>query len=158
MLNVLGSKSGNEQIIGLTKQVRDLLQKQAFDQISSGNVPYPGIEKINLLRTHDMPEVEMNKLAKEGLADLLTGPTQMISSHLKMDYIDMEAEARDSRASHIQIKILSYKTPVGDTQYTPKRFQFRFRFFTCSEFRSGYMGLMYQGGGEHLEQNQSYFL
>lgn len=151
MLNVLGKNSGDEKVIGMTKEVRDMLQRQTFSSISEGNVPFPGLKEINLLKTHDMPAVERNKLSKAGLADLLYHPTsEIISSHIKKEYVDLELESRDVKASHIQIKILSYKTPIGVTDHYPRRFQFRFRFFTCSEFRSGYMALMHEGGHYQL--------
>ena len=123
-------------------------------------MPFPGLREINLLKTQDMPAQERSKLAKEGLSDLLYHPTsEIISSHLRQEYLDPKLEIRDGKATHFQIKILSYKTPYERRNDIPRRFQFRFRFFTCSEFRSGYMSLVNDKDYyQELQTNETYFL
>ena len=105
-----------------------MLQRQTFSSLTEGNVPFPGLREINLLKTQDMPAQERSKLAKEGLSDLLYHPTsEIISSHLRQEYLDPKLETRDGKATHFQIKILSYKTPYERRDDIPRRFQFRFR-------------------------------
>ena len=100
MLNVLGQQSGDEKIVGMTKEIRTMLQRQTFSSLTEGNVPFPGLKEINLLKTQDMPDQERSKLAKEGLSDLLYHPTsEIISSHLRQEYLDPKLEVRDGKAS-----------------------------------------------------------
>jgi len=126
-------------------------------------VPFPGMENFNLLKTHDLSQVDRNKLAKAGLGDLLRHPTaEILSSAMIKDQIDLGLEKNDV-ANRIQIKFVHYKTAIGKLDYVPERFQLRFRFFTFSEYRSGFLGLRYgndmtTGGIPHLKSNTTYFM
>lgn len=139
MLNILGKNSNDQRIIGMSNELRSAMQTQQLQSLSQNNVPFPGMNKINLLKTQDMSAQDKNRLAREGLGDMLYHPTtNVMSASLIREKIDMDLEKNDAlRASQIQVKIVSYKTPFGKVDNMPRRFEFRFRFFTFPEYRSG---------------------
>jgi hypothetical protein len=54
-----------------------------------------------------------------------------LSSGIIKEKIDMELEAIDRlKASRIEFKFVSYKTPKGNQARIPQKFYFQFRFFT----------------------------
>ena len=147
LLNMLGSKNNDERMIGLSQELRDMIQSRRFSNLFKDNVPYAGFEKVNLLKTVDLSIFEQASLMKQGLGDLLHHPTaQVLSSSINKDRFDMKLEANDTlKASQIQIKFISYKTPQGITQGFPKKFQIRFKFFTFDEVRTKYLALLMSG-------------
>ena len=54
LLNLLGQKQGDERMIGLSNDLRDMIQSRKFDNLFEGNVPFAGMKQINLLKTVDL--------------------------------------------------------------------------------------------------------
>jgi hypothetical protein len=54
MLNMMGAQNKDERIIGLSNELREMIQTKSFDNLFENNIPFPGQEQINLLRTIDM--------------------------------------------------------------------------------------------------------
>ena len=89
LLNLLGQKNQDERMIGLSKDLRDMIQSRRFDNLFEGNVPFAGMEKINLLKTHDLSVQDQAHLIKSGLGDLLNHPSnRVLSSAIIKDDID----------------------------------------------------------------------
>ena len=54
----------------------------------------------------------------------------------------MEIEENDNLgASQIQVKFISYKTPMGTVKQLPQKFYFQMRFFTFQPIMTSYMGI-----------------
>ena len=96
MLNVLGQHGKDERIIGLTDEFRTMVQQRKFDTLSKDNVPFPGMENFNLLKTHDLSQIDKNKLVKAGLGDMLHHPTaEIMSSSIIKNKLDLNLEQND---------------------------------------------------------------
>lgn len=54
MINMIGVKNRDERMIGISNELRDLIQSKKFNNLFENNVPFPGLNKINLLRTTDI--------------------------------------------------------------------------------------------------------
>jgi hypothetical protein len=72
---MVGSQNKDERVIGLSNELRDMIQSRKFDNLFENNVPYAGFEKVNLLKTQDLSVRDQANLIKEGLGDLLHHPT-----------------------------------------------------------------------------------
>jgi hypothetical protein len=79
-----------------------------------------------LLKTTDLSVRDQANLIKQGLGDILHHPTaQIVSSSIIKDSLHLDIESKDPlKASQIQIKFISYKTPMGNLNKVPKKFQF----------------------------------
>ena len=75
MINMIGIKNRDERIIGISNELRDLIQSKKFNNLFESNVPFPGLDKINLLRTTDISMADQAKLMKQGFGDILHHPT-----------------------------------------------------------------------------------
>jgi hypothetical protein len=64
MINMIGIKNRDERIIGISNELRDLIQSKKFNNLFESNVPFPGLDKINLLRTTDISMADQAKLMK----------------------------------------------------------------------------------------------
>ena len=51
---MVGTKNKDERIIGLSDDLRELIQSRKFDNLFDKNVPFAGYEKVNLLKVHDL--------------------------------------------------------------------------------------------------------
>ena len=54
MIYMIGIKNRDERMIGISNELRDLIQSKKFNNLFESNVPFPGLDKINLLRTTDI--------------------------------------------------------------------------------------------------------
>jgi hypothetical protein len=101
LLNMVGSQNKDERMIGLSNNLREMIQSRTFNNLFDNNVPYAGFEKVNLLKTHDLSIRDQANLIKNGLGDLLHHPTaQLMSSSIIQNKLDLDIEAKDSnRAS-----------------------------------------------------------
>lgn len=61
---MIGIKNRDERIIGISNELRDLIQSKKFNNLFESNVPFPGLDKINLLRTTDISMADQAKLMK----------------------------------------------------------------------------------------------
>jgi len=152
LLNMMGSQNKDERMIGLSNELREMIQSRKFDNLFDNNVPYAGFEKVNLLKTQDLSVRDQANLIKAGLGDILHHPTaQIMSSSIIQQKLDLGIEHSDPlQASQIQIKFISYKTPNGGLVRVPQKFYFQMRFFTFQPIMTDYMGLQYgadQGPG-----------
>ena len=113
-------------MLRLSSDLRDLVQSRKFDNLFEGNVPYAGFEKVNLLKTQDLNVADTAELMKKGFADILHHPTaNIISSAIHQQKMDLELERKDRlKASQIQIKFVSYKTPLDRLNNVPQKFYF----------------------------------
>ena len=75
LLGMIGEKKGDTRMIGISEELRDMIQSRKFNNLFENNVPYAGFEKVNLLRTMDLAPSEQAKLANRGLGDLLSHPS-----------------------------------------------------------------------------------
>jgi hypothetical protein len=64
MINMIGIKNRDERIIGISNELRDLIQSKKFNNLFESNVPFPGLDKINLLRTTDISMADQANLMK----------------------------------------------------------------------------------------------
>ena len=62
MLNMMGAQTKDERIIGLSNELREMVQTNTFENLFENNVPFPGQEQINLLRTIDLSNKDQAKL------------------------------------------------------------------------------------------------
>lgn len=51
---MIGERNGDTRIIGISNELRDMIQSRKFNNLFENNVPYAGFEKVNLLRTIDL--------------------------------------------------------------------------------------------------------
>ena len=51
---MMGSQSKDDRIIGISNELREMIQSKKFDNLFENNVPYPGMDNVNLLRTMDL--------------------------------------------------------------------------------------------------------
>lgn len=106
------------------------------------------------------------KLLNHGLGDILNHPSaQIISSAICKETIDMQYETEDPqyKANEFTVTFSGYRTPqVGiDPSVLPKRFRFKFRFFTFDEETTDQLALVSDGnisGKPKVERNTPYFL
>ena len=98
-----------------------MIQSKKFDNLMTENVPFANYNQVNLLRTTDLSVRDQANLIKSGMGDLLHHPTaQIMSSSIVKDKLDMEVEERDAlKAQNIQLKFVSYRTPVGNLRKIP---------------------------------------
>ena len=61
---MIGIKNRDERIIGISNELRDLIQSKKFNNLFESNVPFPGLDKINLLRTTDISMADQANLMK----------------------------------------------------------------------------------------------
>ena len=61
---MIGIKNRDERITGISNELRDLIQSKKFNNLFESNVPFPGLDKINLLRTTDISMADQAKLMK----------------------------------------------------------------------------------------------
>ena len=54
LISMLGQQKGDTRMIGISNELRDMIQSRKFHNLFENNVPYAGLEKVNLLRTFDM--------------------------------------------------------------------------------------------------------
>lgn len=128
MINMIGIKNRDERMIGISNELRDLIQSKKFNNLFESNVPFPGLDKINLLRTTDISLSDQASLIKNGLGDILHHPTaQILSSSIIKNKINMKIEEEDIfKASSFSIKFLNYKTPTSFATFDnfPSKFSF----------------------------------
>ena len=77
---MIGIKNRDERIIGISNELRDLIQSRKFNNLFESNVPFPGLDKINLLRTTDISIADQANLIKSGFGDILHHPSAMVLS------------------------------------------------------------------------------
>ena len=55
MLNMIGETEKDSKIIGLSDNLKKMVQQQRFDDLLAPKVPFVGMGQINLLKTTDLP-------------------------------------------------------------------------------------------------------
>ena len=163
---MIGEKQGDTRMIGISNELRDMIQSRKFNNLFENNVPYAGFEKVNLLKTIDLGPEMQAKLLNKGLGDLLHHPSaQIISSAIIKENIDMKYEEENPqfKASEFTITFSGYRTPQAciDPSNMPKRFSFKFRFFTFNEETTDHLALVSDGnmaGKPSVERDTPYFL
>ena len=109
-------------------------------------MPYAGLDKVNLLRTFDIPLGDQAKLMNRQMGDLLHHPSsQILSSAIVKESIDMKSEMDPQfKASRFSVHFTSFKTPTSGIEATqlPTQFVFKYRFFTFEEEVTKPMQLM----------------
>ena len=132
LLNILGEKEQDKRIIGLSDELKTLMQKARHDDLLAPKAPYVGIGRVNLLKTTDLPVSDHVNFIKHGLGEALRNPTASVRSEdIRKDRIAMELEGADHlQASTITFKFICFKTPWGGIEGVPRKFFFSFKFFT----------------------------
>lgn len=62
MLSMMGQQQKDERLIGLSNELREMIQARSMENLFENNVPFPGQEQINLLRTIDMSNKDQARL------------------------------------------------------------------------------------------------
>lgn len=75
LLNMVGTQNNDSRMIGLSNDLRHMVQSKKFDNLFENNVPYAGFDKINLLKTYEIPDQDRDKLIRDGFGDLLHHPS-----------------------------------------------------------------------------------
>jgi hypothetical protein len=132
LLNILGEKESDKRIIGLSDELKKLMQSARHDDLLAPKAPYVGMGKVNLLKTTDLPVSDHVNFIKHGLGDSLKNPTASIRSEdIMKDRLGMDLEQADSlQASTVTFKFICFKTPWGSIEGVPRKFFFSFKFFT----------------------------
>lgn len=55
MLNMIGESERDKRIIGLSDNLKKMVQQQRFDDLLAPKAPYVGMGQVNLLKTTDLP-------------------------------------------------------------------------------------------------------
>lgn len=55
MLNMIGESEKDKRIIGLSDNLKKMVQQQRFDDLLAPVAPHVGMGAINLLKTTDLP-------------------------------------------------------------------------------------------------------
>jgi len=96
LLNMMGAQNKDERMIGLSNELREMIQSKKFNNLFDNNVPFAGFEKVNLLRTTDLSMRDQANLIKQGMGDILHHPTaQIMSSSIIKDKLDLQVEKAD---------------------------------------------------------------
>ena len=132
MLNLLGEKEKDKRIIGLSDELKKLMQTTRHDDLLAPKAPYVGMGKVNLLKTTDLPLNDQINFIKHGLGDILKHPSASIKSEgIDKARMGLNVENDDHlKASTITFKFICFKAPWGDVDNVPKKFFFNFKFFT----------------------------
>lgn len=132
LLNILGERESDKRIIGLSDELKKLMQSARHDDLLAPKAPYVGIGRVNLLKTTDLPVSDHINFIKHGLGDALKNPSANVRSEdIRKDRIGMDLEEADSlKASTLTFKFICFKTPWGTVAGVPKKFFFSFKFFT----------------------------
>ena len=56
LLNMVGYQNRDDRMVGLSNDLRDMIQSKKFNNLFENNVPYAGFDKINLLKTYEIPQ------------------------------------------------------------------------------------------------------
>jgi hypothetical protein len=63
LVSMIGKKNNDERLLGLSTDMRDIVQSKTFKNLFDNNVPYAGFkDKINLLRVMDIDERDRDDL------------------------------------------------------------------------------------------------
>ena len=158
ILNMVGNQNKDERIIGLSKEIRDQVQSRKFDDMFQGNVPYPGDQKVNLMKTIDMKEKDRVELMRSGLGDLLHHPSaNLMSSSVRKEGLNMKLEDDDKmQANMIHLKFVGYKTAKGPTLGLPQKLYCQLRFYTFPPVMTDYMGINTQNDNNQMTGDVTY--
>ncbi len=110
-----------------------MVQQHSFDDLMAPKVPYVGLNKVNLLKTTDLPLTDQINFIKMGQGELLQHPSaQVTTSSISKDRLSLDIEAADTlRASTITFKFLCFKAPFSSSlENIPRKMYFQFKFFT----------------------------
>ena len=55
MLNMIGETEKDKRIIGLSDNLKKMVQQSRFDDLLAPKAPYVGMGQVNLLKTTDLP-------------------------------------------------------------------------------------------------------
>jgi len=132
MLNLLGEKERDPRVIGLANSIKETMQTNRYDDLLAPKVPYVGFQKVNLLKTTDLPQSDQVNFIKHGLGEALKHPSAQVKSDgIGKDKKALDIENLDSlKASTVTFKFICFKTPWGGADSVPKKFFFNFKFFT----------------------------
>ena len=72
---MVGYQNRDDRMVGLSNDLRDMIQSKKFNNLFENNVPYAGFDKINLLKTYEIPQQDRNKLIQQGFGDILHHPS-----------------------------------------------------------------------------------
>eukprot|EP00347_Sterkiella_histriomuscorum_P000155 403376962 len=132
MLNLIGETERDKRIIGLSEDLKKMIQQQRFDDLLAPKAPYVGMGMVNLLKTTDLPIHDQVNFIKNGYGELLQHPTaQILSTSIQQNQLSLQNELADPlKASTVTFKFLCYKAPVSPQDYLPSKLFFQFKFFT----------------------------
>lgn len=93
MLNLIGENEKDKRIIGLSSNLKKMIQQQRFDDLLAPKAPYVGMGMINLLKTTDLPISDQINIIKMGQGELLQHPTAQITSNsIYKDVLSLDVE------------------------------------------------------------------
>lgn len=96
MLNILGEKESDRRILGLSEELKKLMQTTRHDDLLAPKAPYVGMGKVNLLKTTDLPVSDHVNFIKHGLGDALRNPTASVRAEdIRKDMMAIDIEASD---------------------------------------------------------------
>ena len=164
MLNIINLQAKDERTLHLTQELQQLLKPERFSA-TADRAMAPGTDKMNLLKVSELNRDELQRLKADGFQELINFPTANIHTFSSnKELLQLAAERADKlNASQFEIKIAMFKTRGGNVGRVPRRFVFKFRFYSFEEHSSPYVGMLYggdqtQGGIPDIKQQTSYYL
>jgi len=132
MLNIIGENEKDRRILGLSTELKTLMQQRQFDDLLGPKVPYVGQNQINLMKVTDLPAQDHANFIKAGYGEVLMNPSAQINTgRIEKDRLQLQLEQDDPlQASTISFKFICFKTPWQSLDKIPDRFYFQFKFFT----------------------------
>jgi len=130
---MVGEEQKDTRIIGLSQQLKSMVQQQKFDDLLAPKAPYVGQQAVNLLKTTDLPLQDQMNFIKAGFGDALTNPAAKLHSDgFEKERLSLDIERSDSlKASVITFKFICFKTPsTGQLERMPNKLYFQLKFFT----------------------------
>ena len=71
MLNIVGERDHDKRIIGLTEEMKKMMNTVSFDDLLAPKAPYVAQGKVNLLKTTDLPTSDHINFIKAGYGEAL---------------------------------------------------------------------------------------
>lgn len=80
MLNIIGENEKDRRILGLSSELKTLMQQRHFDDLLAPKVPYVSQNQVNLMKVTDLPIQDHANFIKAGYGDALMNPSAQINT------------------------------------------------------------------------------
>ena len=74
LLNHVALDKGDRKVMGLSNEIKDMMQTRKFDNLMGLKVPHLKHGVMNLLKVVDLSKEDQHELIKMGYGDLLRNP------------------------------------------------------------------------------------